>query len=76
MRRDFRRAFPKNEKDENNNQDLVDFITVKEVSKLLRCSEGHIYNLVRKNKIPSYSPSGKLLFDQKEVIKWVKGEQI
>lgn len=74
MSRDFRRAFPKTEKDETRDDEQPEFLTVKEVAKLLRCSEGHIYNLVRKVRIPCSLPSGKILFERNEILRWLKDE--
>ena len=53
------------------------FMTIKDVAKFLGFSEGYLYKLVKKKKIPYYQPTGnKILFDKEEIEKWVKNSKV
>jgi len=45
--------------------------TVKEVASYLRCSVGHIYNLVSQKKIPNRKRGRMLRFIPEEIYNWV-----
>jgi len=47
-----------------------DEIGVVEAAILLRCSEGHIYNLNYRREIPSYRKGKGLLFSRKTLKEW------
>ncbi len=47
-------------------------INVKDLSKLINIGIGGIYTLIRKGDIPSYKVGGKRLFDQEEILGWMK----
>lgn len=52
------------------NIDDDDEIGVTEAALILRCSEGHIYNLKYKREIPSYRKGKELLFSRKTLKEW------
>ena len=47
------------------------FLTIDELSKLIKMSKGSIYQLVYKNSIP-YHKKGKLYFLKSEILDWIK----
>lgn len=54
-----------------------DWLTVTEVSRLVRLSKPTVYQLASKNQIPHYRPSGgKLLFDRAEVEAWIMAGRV
>lgn len=51
----------------------IELITVKEVAKLLRCSESCIWKLKRENKIPVQKGiASKVLFNKDDIDKYLK----
>lgn len=48
------------------------YLTMKEVSEMLRMAIPTIYAFIREKKIPSYKVGGKRLFDQDEIEAWMK----
>lgn len=51
---------------------MEELLTAKEVAKLLRVNEKKVYELIRKEGIPSVRVSGKWLFPKKELMGWLK----
>ena len=50
----------------------AEYIDIDEASRYLRLKKSYIYNLVYKNKIPFYKPSGKkLYFNKLELSQWI-----
>jgi len=49
-----------------------EFLTTKEVAKLLKLSIPTIKVMLKDKTIPGYKVSGQWRFDKKEVIRWVK----
>ncbi len=61
----------------NLNYQTSEFINIVEASSYLRLKKSYIYNLVYKNKIPFYKPTGKkLLFKKSELNKWIEESRI
>jgi len=59
------------------NTNKSDYLTITELSELLKMSISHIYTLTSTKKIPHIKVLGKkILFDRKEIIKWVKSKSI
>lgn len=59
------------------NQITSDYLNVSEVSKMLKMSVSHIYTLTSTKKIPHIKLLGKkLLFDKKEIEKWLKSKSV
>ena len=54
------------------NENVDDFLTVRDLAKWIKLSESHIYFLVNKNKIPFAKLGGKLLFDKDKIRKWIE----
>ena len=52
-----------------------DFITIKEVAKLLNSSEAWIKKLIHNKIIPSYKIGGKRLFKKEEVDQWIDSQK-
>lgn len=48
------------------------FLTLKEVARILRVSVVTMNRFMREEKIPSYKVGGRRLFDKSEVIQWVR----
>lgn len=46
--------------------------TVEELSDYLKCSRGHIYNLVCEKEIPHHKKRGMLRFIPSEILNWIK----
>lgn len=58
-------------------QQSAEFISVDEAVEYLRLKKSYIYNLVYKNKIPFYKPSGKkLYFNKLELSQWITNSKI
>lgn len=51
---------------------MEELLTTKEVAKLLRINEKKVYELIRKEGIPSVRVSGKWLFPKRELMGWLK----
>ncbi len=50
---------------------------IEDVADCLRCSTGHVYNLVSKRKIPFRKKGGLLLFIPGEIFEWInEGDQL
>lgn len=55
---------------------MVDeFMTTKEVAKLLKSSEVWIKQLIKKGVIPSYKIGGKRLFKKEEIERWIDSQK-
>ncbi len=52
-----------------------EFLTTKELAKLLRASEVWIKQLVKKGAVPSYKVGGKRLFKKKEIDRWLESQK-
>lgn len=53
------------------------YLTVSELSKLLKMSASHIYTLTSTKKIPHIKLLGKkILFDKKEIDTWLKSKTV
>jgi len=52
-----------------------DFISVKEVAKLLNSSEAWIKKLIQNKTIPSYKIAGKRLFRKEEIDQWIDSQK-
>lgn len=50
-------------------------LTVKELEEKLSLSRATIYRLRKNDGLPYYEIGGRVLFDEKEVVKWMKGRQ-
>lgn len=50
----------------------LEYLTVPELSKLIRKTPGAICNLVLRRAIPFRKPGGRLLFIRKEIDSWIK----
>ncbi len=54
-----------------------EFLNIDEAAEYLKLKKSYIYNLVYKNLIPFYKPTGKkLLFNKAELIEWIKRSRI
>lgn len=51
---------------------MEELLTTKEVARLLRINEKKVYELIKKEGIPSVRVSGKWLFPKRELIGWLK----
>lgn len=61
---------------QNNPKDEKDFISVREVSKILDISVSHIYFLTHSKQIPFYKPNGKrLYFKKSEIENWLNANK-
>ena len=49
-----------------------EFITVKEVAKIIRLKPDTIYKKVGKNQMPFHKVGGKVLFEKNELFNWVR----
>ncbi|MBT4790786.1 MAG: helix-turn-helix domain-containing protein [Halobacteriovoraceae bacterium] len=45
---------------------------INDVSKLIGCSRGHIYNLVSKDEIPYFKKGKFLFFFYSDILNWIK----
>lgn len=54
------------------NENVEEFLTVRELAKWIKLSESHVYFLVNKNKIPFAKLGGKLLFNKDNIRKWIE----
>jgi excisionase family DNA binding protein len=55
---------------------MVDeFLTTKDMAKLLKSSEVWIKQLVKKSMIPSYKIGGKRLFKKEEIEQWIESQK-
>ena len=53
------------------------YMTVKELSNLLKISESHIYTMTSKKSIPHIKLLGKkVLFDKDEIVNWLKSKKV
>ena len=52
-----------------------EFLTVNEVSQMLNISKGTIYNLNSERLIPSYKRGGRIYFDKKEIVEWIRDDR-
>jgi excisionase family DNA binding protein len=53
------------------------YMTVKELSKLLKISVSHIYTMTSKKSIPHIKLLGKkVLFDKDEILNWLKSKKV
>lgn len=53
-------------------QSMPHYLTTKEVAELLRVKERRLYELVSEGGIPHIKATGKLLFPQDELLRWLK----
>ena len=53
-----------------NYMEAKDYLSVKDLMKLLPLKRSHIYSLINQNKIPFYKIGGLFLFDKKEIMEW------
>ena len=53
------------------NENLQEFLTVRELATWLKLSESHVYFMVNKKKIPFAKLGGKLLFDKAKITEWI-----
>ncbi|WP_422067109.1 helix-turn-helix domain-containing protein [Staphylococcus agnetis] len=51
------------------------FLTVKEVSELLRLNEHHTYKLIRQKEIPSIRLGGKILIPKESLMQMLKQKE-
>lgn len=51
------------------------FLTLREASEFLRISVATLNRFMRDEKIPSYKVGGRRLFDQAELIEWVRNHR-
>ncbi len=49
-----------------------EFITVKEVAKIIRLKPDTIYKKVGKNQMPFHKVGGKVLFEKNELFNWLR----
>lgn len=54
---------------------LHEFITVKEVAKIIRLKPDTIYKKVGKNQMPFHKVGGKILFEKNELFEWIEGQK-
>lgn len=54
---------------------IDEFLTTKDLAKLLKSSEVWIKQLVKKNAIPSYKIGGKRLFRKEEIEQWIDSQK-
>jgi len=54
---------------------IDEFLTTKEIAKLLKSSEVWVKQLVKKNMIPSYKIGGKRLFRKDEIDQWLDSQK-
>ncbi|MCG7419648.1 helix-turn-helix domain-containing protein [Macrococcus epidermidis] len=52
------------------------FLTVKEVSKIIRCSEKHTYKLISENVIPHLRINNKILIDEKKLFAYLEKMEV
>ena len=52
-----------------------EYLTTKEVAKLLKATETWIKQLVKKKIIPSYKIGRKRLFKREEIDKWIESQK-
>ena len=52
-----------------------EYLTTKEVAKLLKATEVWIKQLVKKKMIPSYKIGRKRLFKKEELDKWIESQK-
>lgn len=51
------------------------YLTVKEACELIRVSRVTLHRMIKRGLVPSYKIGGKRLFNQKELIQWVKSQR-
>lgn len=52
-----------------------DFLTVSEVSQMLRISKGAVYNMTSTRQIPCFKKCGRVYFDRKEITEWIRQDR-
>jgi len=52
-----------------------EYLTTKEVARLLKATESWIKQLVKKKRIPSYKIGRKRLFKKEEIDKWIESQK-
>jgi excisionase family DNA binding protein len=52
-----------------------EFISIKQVAKLLNSSEAWIKKLIQNKTIPSYKIAGKRLFKRDEIEEWISSQK-
>jgi len=52
-----------------------DFLTVSEVSQMLRISKGAVYNMTSTRQIPFFKKCGRVYFDRKEIDEWIRQDR-
>lgn len=52
-----------------------DFLTVNDVSYMLKISKGTIYNMTSNRQIPFYKKCGRVYFDKSEIKEWIRHDR-
>jgi len=52
-----------------------DFLTVNEVSQILKITKGSVYNIASARQIPYFKKCGRLYFDRKEIDEWIRQDR-
>ena len=52
-----------------------DFLTVLDVSQMLKISKGAVYNMTSKRQIPFYKKCGRVYFDRSEIKEWIRQDR-
>lgn len=52
-----------------------DFLTVSEVSQMLRISKGAVYNMTSTRQIPFFKKCGRVYFDRNEIDEWIRQDR-
>jgi excisionase family DNA binding protein len=51
------------------------FLTVKEVSQMIRKSKGTVYNMTSARKIPFIKNGNRVVFDRQEILNWMREDE-
>ncbi|HQG56390.1 MAG TPA: helix-turn-helix domain-containing protein [Bacteroidales bacterium] len=49
-----------------------DFLTVNDVSQILKISKGAVYNMTSTRQIPYFKKCGRVYFDRSEIDEWIR----
>ena len=52
-----------------------DFLTVNDVSQMLKISKGAVYNMTSTRQIPFFKKCGRVYFDRKEIDEWIRQDR-
>jgi excisionase family DNA binding protein len=52
-----------------------DFLTVSDVSQMLKISKGAVYNMTSTRQIPFFKKCGRVYFDRSEITEWIRQDR-